>query len=279
MLTLTLKVGCCCSAAVRWRDSAPARRRADAGYDQRDSKPTQTPVFFHPEHTTAHDLAATRSDESILYGRDCEHNTHSIVRGGRLDRKNPGCPSGSGQPNYFAPAAFRFNSSACTSSRTVGANARRTFPGCPPWNPGYPDPMNTMPLATTGPPEAAEPPRAVHAVDGGELLRAVELPQQLTGPRRAGADHPVARARQQHAGYQRDGPDDAALVLASLRRNERRVPDFLAGLEIEREMPAADQTEIGLLVIHGARRRVSRRDRPRFPAPHPASRSPGRCPG
>jgi hypothetical protein len=55
---------------------------------------------------------------------------------------------------------FRFNSSACTSSRTVGANARRTFPGWPPWKPGYPEPMNTMPLATTGPPEAAEPPRA-----------------------------------------------------------------------------------------------------------------------
>ena len=34
--------------------------------------------------------------------------------------------------------------------------------------------------------------------------------------------------------------------------NERRVPHLLAGLEIEREMPAADQTEVGLLAVNGA---------------------------
>src|SRR5712691_7096740 len=46
--------------------------------------------------------------------------------------------------------------------------------------------------------------------------------------------------------------DDASLILASLGCNQRRIPDFLASLEIEREMRAADQPEVRFLTVHGA---------------------------
>ena len=37
---------------------------------------------------------------------------------------------------HFASCVCFARSSANTSSRTAGANASSTFPGCPPWNPG-----------------------------------------------------------------------------------------------------------------------------------------------
>ena len=101
--------------------------------------------------------------------------------------------------------------------------------------------MNTMPFATTGPPGGGRATARGNAVDGGEFLRAVELPEQLTRPRRGGANHAVARARQQHSRNERDGADDAALVLAPLRWDERRVPDLLAAPSVETSKNQRDE--------------------------------------
>src|SRR5204863_4069489 len=62
--------------------------------------------------------------------------------------------------HHWPPPERFLSSSAYWSSRTAGANASSTLPGSPPWKPGYPDPMNTIPLATVGPPEASDPPCA-----------------------------------------------------------------------------------------------------------------------